>query len=326
MSIGCRAGRISLPMSVFVEFFSLRGAATLASSLPQESMGDVDRALRVGRQKYQAAEALWAAGCLAEALRLSAQGLTVLTDALAGIRPEEEFGAEQLNEMLRRGGMSARRAKVVQKAIDLRRTFTLPSLDDEAPADAPDVLRTWQDAQSLLQRTFEPVLMSSRQRFGVRLLRAVVVLLLLCICAAPLVYLALRKTPDSVIASGTLGAPNDPFIPSRAFDGNESTWWLAPDRAHSAWLEVRPGSPRRVQRIRLLNSVSPPWNDRGTRDYSVEIYSGGRIVRTLTGSFPTTMSQSWVNHDVNIASVERVRFVARTWREKGPALAEIRLE
>jgi hypothetical protein len=311
-------------MSALTEFFMLRGAQELAAKLKPETRTEMDHALRLGRQKMQAAEALWSNGSIAEALRLASQGLALVTDTLAGLDPERDFSFELIREMLAKGGVSKRRIDSVEKAMEQRRTFKLPSLDEEAPADSAEVFRRWVEAEERIHRTLEPTLMSRTQQVGLRTFRFVTAFLVLAVVAAVVVFFATRVPDDEIHASGFFGT-SDMFAGIKAMDNNDNSWWLGPDGV-SAWVEVKLGKARHVRQVRLLNSASPPWNDRGTKDYVLELYGNGRKLRSIPGTFPETTHPRIVTVPINMDGVERVRMVARTWYDKGAALAEIHVD
>lgn len=311
-------------MSALTEFFLLRGARELAASMKPETRTEVEHALRLGRQKLQAAEALWSNGGVAEAMRLAAQSMIVVTDTLAATEPDRSFSFEIVRGMLLRAGLTQRRIDAIEKAYDLRKTYVIPTLDEEADSQAPAVFRQWVQAQERVLRALEPAIMSKAQSVLLRVSRWSVLALVLIGISGAAAYLLTRTPADSINGSGTFGG-YEKFEPMHAMDRNDASWWLAPDST-PGWLDVRLGRARRVSHVRLLNSSSPPWNDRGTKDYTLEIFRAGRLVKSIPGTFATGTHPGWVTHRVDVDGVDRVRFVARTWYNKGVALAEIRVE
>jgi hypothetical protein len=223
--------------------------------------------------------------------------------------------------------LRARLSKAELEAIESaasRAREKLPILDrDVSPAHAElfvDLMRCRYRAD----RAISPGAMTHAELRWTRVLRAAAALVVtgLMLVGA---YLALR-TPTGTFATASDFFQRSPqFAPEMAVDGSASTYWLLPDGA-TGWLEVSTSPSRRVGRVRLLNTVNPPWADRGTHEYQLEIYANGELARTIEGRFEWTDTPQPIDHDVGLDGVERVRFVVRSHHRVGAGLAELTLD
>jgi len=87
--------------------------------------------------------------------------------------------------------------------------------------------------------------------------------------------------------------------------------------------------PRSLKRIKLMNGHNPPYNDRQTQDYSLEIYgSGGKLLKTIDGTFGDfNEAPPVVPVELGVSeTVERIRFVVKTFHKAGASLAEAEVE
>jgi hypothetical protein len=314
-----------------IEYFTLRRALAIEARLGERARAELAAALALGIQRAEAAEALWENGHSAEGLRL---GVAALDATLAvaslyaraiGIAPGAEAGA-LCRAALSARGLSPDAIASIESALADARAASLPLYErDVAPAHTV-LFRRVAEAQHRVARAFRDAARTRRElRFqsGTRIANAV----LLAALATAGIWLATR-TPEGVFAeaSGTW-ADADMFSAQKAIDGRPDTLWIAPDGVE-ATLNVRISPPRRVQRIRLLNGTNPPHHDRGTRDYTLEVYAGGRLVRTIDGTLEhrTVGEPEYVEHEIAVDGVERIRFVARTYYRIGAGLAELQFD
>jgi hypothetical protein len=148
---------------------------------------------------------------------------------------------------------------------------------------------------------------------------------LVAACAIAGLYLGLR-TPTGTFATASDFFQQSPqFAPEMAVDGSAATYWLLPDGA-TGWLEVTTSPPRHVGRVRVLNTTNPPWADRGTNEYRLEVYANGELARTIDGTLEWADTPQPVDHAIDLDGVERVRFVVRSHHRVGAGLAELTLE
>src|SRR5262249_54028078 len=144
-----------------------------------------------------------------------------------------------------------------------------------------------------------------------RFTTVVTALALVTLASGSLYFLLHRGEGVPVTASATF-ENSSLFAPKRIADGRLGTYWLLPNGT-PGWVEVQIVPPRHLSRIRLLNSLNPPYNDRATREYTLEIHSGNGPSRVIEGSFDFSTSPKFVEHPVDIDAVDRIRFVVRSY-------------
>jgi chemotaxis protein histidine kinase CheA len=225
--------------------------------------------------------------------------------------------------LLARGTKKAHVEKV-RAALASAKKAELPTLDADVSAAHADLFQQVLDARHLVDRSFGMVALPPRDLSWTRFSRigTTVVVSLLGVTG---LYFGLR-TPEGVFADASdVWAQSPTFAPETVIDGNDDSYWLLPDGA-GGWVEARISPPADVTRIRVLNTHNPPHNDRATRDYAIEVYSGGEVARTIEGSFEFSANPEFVTHDVGVDHVERIRFVVRSHHNVGGGLAELQWE
>ncbi len=150
-------------------------------------------------------------------------------------------------------------------------------------------------------------------RRGARLLIPISVVLL---------ALFVRKVRKFVhpIASGAFSPKYDARY---AIDGRPDTAWIAPDSTH-AWIDFELMPPRPVKWIRMLDTRNSPNNDREVKEFRIEFWRDGKPVDAVEGSYPGGERPGYIRVAVERPwNVEKVRFVIKTYAERGGGLAEI---
>jgi hypothetical protein len=227
---------------------------------------------------------------------------------------------------LRSRGVSPREIAAIEAALEAARSAPLPGHESEITAAHTTLWRRTTAAQHALGRALGQASRSRlellRKRVG-RISGAV-----LGVAAVITVLVLVLRRPEGVfIEASGIWAGAASYAPELAIDGRDDTLWLAPDGV-AATLDVTISPPRRVQQLRLVNGTSPPLNDRGTRDYRVELFVDGRIARVLEGRLdhPDVGRESTARptvHELGLDRVERIRFVALTHYRIGAGLAEL---
>lgn len=389
-------------MAKVAEYFTLREATSTAARIPEAGRTEIARALALGRQKAEAAEALWSNGHAAEGLRLAVDALRTTLDAAPSyaavvaappppapvasvpaptvkdgadeaedppedVAPSEpglsaaevlapgddalvtQMGAEAererraserppstspistppaartWREVLADRGMSAERIKTIAETEEKSRNVVLPRLDPEISSAHTDLYQALTRARLEADRALAYAAMSPRELTWTKAARiaTVTVLGLVLLVGA---WLALR-TPVAVTAEASdtfAGSPQ--YGAPHILDGQADTEWLLPDRA-SGWVEARLSPPRHVASVTLRNAKNAPHFDRATRAYRLELYSSGRVVRSIDGEFTeASRDPEPVTHDVGLGDIDRVRFVVRSHHNTGGGLAEMTIE
>ncbi len=158
-----------------------------------------------------------------------------------------------------------------------------------------------------------------------RALRITTLVLLGLTLASPLLWRFRPRDEVEHAASGFMADGRSPV--SNAFDQNPATAWQL-ENGQLGWIEARFRSPRALRKVRLLNGINAPWNDRATERYRIELYRGDRIVGTLDGNFAYTATPIVEEKVIpgSTGPVDRVRFVALSFHQAGCGLAEMSWE
>ncbi len=311
-----------------VEFFTLKDALRAAEGVPERTRSALAERLALGRQRADCADILWTNGHTAEGLSLALAALDATVEGASGEGAEGEAAGEPRDawERLREALLSHMDRIELDDLRDVLRRAEgpLPKTDrDVSPAHA-ELFAELVRARTRIDRVLAPRALTKRAIGFSRALRVGAAILVLVGVALALA-LALRR-PSAMFASASAFFEQSPrFAPEMAIDGSATTSWLLPDGA-TGWLEVSLSPPRHVDRVRLLNTTNPPWSDRATRDYRLELYAHGALARTLDGSFEWTDAPSFVDRDVGLDDIDRVRFVVRSFHRVGAGLAELQID
>jgi hypothetical protein len=258
----------------------------------------------------------------AEAESAEAEGAEAKAPKAQEAEAEPDADADWSSVLAARGVSKADLEAI--RSASSRSRAALPVLDrDVSPAHAElfvDLVR----ARHRADRAIAPGAMTHADLRWTRVLRGLAAALVAA-CAIAGLYLGLR-TPTGTFATASDFFQQSPqFAPEMAVDGSAATYWLLPDGA-TGWLEVTTSPPRHVGRVRVLNTTNPPWADRGTNEYRLEVYANGELARTIDGTLEWADTPQPVDHAIDLDGVERVRFVVRSHHRVGAGLAELTLE
>jgi hypothetical protein len=287
------------------EYFSLHETEARQRKLGEARRAELADAAALGLQKRDAAESLLLAGDRVEALGLAREAFGILFELAGAI--DDPIAAHTL----------------VQRARRELEAAPQPRLESEyAPVHATQLARLL-DASALIHRRVAPVVGTTQALGRARASRLGAVAFVVLAVAAGLVWRA-RRPP--VISTEASSVHSDKYGSDAVVDGVEGTEWLLPDGA-TGWLDLKISPPRSVKRVRLLNSHNSPHNDRATNEYALEIYGGGKLVKTIEGTLgPLSPTPKWQAVDVDAAKVERIRFVVKSVSGAGGGLAEVKIE
>jgi hypothetical protein len=98
--------------------------------------------------------------------------------------------------------------------------------------------------------------------------------------------------------------------------------------ATPGWVDVHYAPSRTVTKVNILNSHNIPYWDRATKDFTLELYSGSKLLKSVDGTFPNFDPEPKPQTiDVGrTPGVDRVRVVVKTWHLQGGGLGEISVE
>lgn len=332
------------------EYFTLSDAHALSVRIPASGRSEIASALSLGRQKAEAAEALWSNGHAAEGLRLGVEALRATLEAAPTYaRTVESVPAPQVRneddasdvgvtheakeapvsvpwrEVLEARGVARERVNLIADAEAKATSAALPKFDSEITAAHSDLYQLLSRARLEVDRALAYAAMSPRQLSFEKIARITVLAVLGLVLAFGVWFATRTEVAITATASSTFGnAPQ--FGPPNVLDGQPDTEWLLPDR-ESGWVDANLSPPRHISRVTLRNAKNAPHFDRATRAYRLEFYSHDRVLRTIDGEFSEFSREPVpVTHDVGLDEVDRIRFVVSSHHNLGGGLAEMTIE
>lgn len=216
------------------------------------------------------------------------------------------------------------RVRAIERVVSLARQ-PLPAIDASVSATHAELYKDLYRARADVDRALAPASLTPSQ-VRLKVVQRWTTTALGLVLVAVALYFALR-TPRMVTASASSFFRNDPqFGPDKVFDDDPNTEWLLND-GQTGWIEARISPGRSLTKVRILNGHNRHFNDRGTKEYQLELYdSSGQKVFEHSGEFPFSESPSWVDVPVSAQGVERLRLNVTSFHRVGGALAEIAFE
>lgn len=294
------------PIEDVREFFLLRDAEARSQKLPADLRATLQRDLAVARQKREAAETLWMAGSTAEALGLIGEACTLCI------------------QCVERAGVDVTPKAAGDAAATMRPTLegaTLPALDAEVAGKDSELYFNLVAEFDQLHRALTPATLPKTDLVARRRARALGAVLAFALGVVAVV-LALR-TPKSLKAEAS-AVFSDKFAAAKAVDGRPENEWLLPDHM-PGWVDVTVLPARRLKAIKILNAHNPPYNDRATKDWHIDVFSkSGQVLKSVDGTFAQfSDNPPWITVDLGVDNVARIRFEVRSWHATGGGVAEI---
>jgi hypothetical protein len=144
-------------------------------------------------------------------------------------------------------------------------------------------------------------------------------LALVLACLAPF-FAACERRGVLVTASASF---HGRFPAESVIDGDPDTEWLLPG-GERGWVQLEFQTPQRIDKVRLLNGHNGLWNDRATEKYLLELRAADGPRRSIAGRFERLEPRpEWVEHEIGIEDVERIRLRVISYHGYGGGLAEI---
>lgn len=287
-------------------FFRVESAGR-ADGLDAAARAAFAQDLALATQKREAARQLMLHGARAEALALAAQALSHARAAAARVDP-----AELPSE-------ASAPADALARALEAE---PFPALDEAVRPAHDDLFEDVLYATLGLESELLDATLTPRAAATLRWLRPTLVALLV-VAVSTATFLVLRKRPYVVEASATA---EPALIADHLIDHDDKTEWALPDRT-PGHVDVIMSKPRAVQRLKLLNSKNLPSGERGTREFRVEVYAGGKLEKSVDGAFAAwSREPQWQTIELGVGGVQRIRVVVKTWFGAGGGLTEIVVE
>lgn len=297
------------------ELLLLRAAEQTAKRTPEDQRLAVNERLSIGRQRAQAADVLWTNGHTAEGLRMARDAYLATRGALARLHD----GDDRLEKV---GLREAEREALVKLDADLDEDEALPALDAGITPEHGRRFKALVSGQRSLDAAIGPAAMTPAQVARTRLLR--IGGLVLAVVGIALVVGLLVQSPPGATARASATWSETSGLAEHAIDGDPTTEWTLPNRT-PGWLEITLSPPERLEVVRILNGHNGGYNDRAVRSAVVEIYdANGQVRRRHSHDWPGVQPRpEWVELEVGVDAVERIRVEVRGFHREGASLAEI---
>ncbi|HEX5657900.1 MAG TPA: hypothetical protein VFX59_11930 [Polyangiales bacterium] len=290
---------------------------------PPSSYEGVGTALEALRQKRRAAEVLFQADCPAEALHTTGEALRAI-DTLAGaLATKLAKHAASTEATLRECGVPA---SAVDDFVTLRAVGAIPATDDTIVEQDVQRLHGALRVCRVVESAIADVNRPPRERTRGLIAHGAIGLIFALIAVSQiwLAQLELERYP-SASASATERKLETRYGPQNLVDLHPDTEWLG--EAVPAWVDLKFRSPRAIKAVLVRNGHNPPWNDRATKDFHVELYRRDRLLARASAQFPELELVSLpVAVKVHAERVDRVRLVVDSVHGLGASLAEIEIQ
>jgi hypothetical protein len=326
------AGPRRLPGKLFANLadaFLLRDAEAWARKLPETDRQTLTYQVARARQKLESARLLWAHEQYVEGLRLAEESVVealraaeeargVLTGEAPDLRPSFT-GAPPWADVLTALGANS---DDIQDAIVVMGgpVGHKPTWNGDL---RPENRRYFRSATRVAEGVLEwlaPLTAAPRRIVTSRWLRVGGIAVVVLAFVATFFYV---RGSVSVAASGSF---NDyEFEPRKAIDGNPKTEWLLPSKS-TGWLELS-FRARSIKLVKLLNARNPPFLDRATQDFRVELYRNKQLVHSAKQKFEKLEADpAWLPVPIPAITADAVRIVIDSSHKSGGGLAEVVVE
>jgi hypothetical protein len=301
------------------DYLTMRAEAERARRVPVDEKAALARASSGVREARRAAEVLWSGACPAFAWR-TAKG--AFEEAIEAARTA--VGAEPIDEVTKTLGLSEKIAAKVKRADADCASLAAPAVDAEIVAAHVDAFENVREAILALERALVPFASDDKTMRRLQLRRQIVTALLAIVVLASIVFVIRMQFRTWATASAMYGPKYDPMA---VLDHSPEGEWLLPNGT-PGWIDVHYAPSRTVTRVHILNSHNIPYWDRATKDFTLELYAGNKLLKSVDGTFPNFDPEPTPQTiDVGrTTGVDRLRVVVKTWHLQGGGLAEISVD
>ncbi|HEY0707067.1 MAG TPA: hypothetical protein VGG33_09725 [Polyangia bacterium] len=316
------------PLPWLGDFF-LRDHEAEVRRIPADTRATLARRTDVATQRLQSAHILWASEQTAEALRLGEAALeealqvAELAAALHTRRAPEslaagatDFAARATRALADLGVDAGTRVEVETTGLGGR----LPERNqDLGPADRRRFSAITRTAALLLEAA-RPLAHSPKDVKLRRLGRiATLALATLAVVLGLQRWFAVDER-FTITASGSYDPSK--FGPDKAADRDPKTEWLLPSRA-PGWVDVK-FSRRDLRQVTVRNAQNPPFADRGTRNFRLELYREANLVHSSKHAFTSLDGEpQTLTLPIEGDEVDGLRIVVDEYHKAGGGLSEL---
>lgn len=306
-----------------LEFYTLSQASELAAPVEPKTKKEAEHNLTLSRQRANASAYLWHVGARAEALRLALEAFRETMMTLRRNFTTDEVRLDD-TQLLISMGLRREHAARICKLEGTLGASELPVLERDVDSKHGKLHSDLLFAHRTIDARLTEVAAAPTSRVFLLLTRWAITLGILGMSIALIVWLIRPAHYIEATASSHTNSARR-WGPQHLVDGYLATEWAA-DARPPLVIDLSLHPARDIRAIELVNGHNPPWNDRGTRDFRVETYSGGRRVSASTGRFDAQSTEFEVARVPMLATqITSIRVQILSWHGRGPALAEIRV-
>lgn len=121
-------------------------------------------------------------------------------------------------------------------------------------------------------------------------------------------------------ASSTLGDNRSSEV--NLMDNNPLTAWQLEDNMLGN-VTAQFSKPTEIHEITLINGINAPWNDRATKDFRLELFSGGKVIATFNSSFSFTLNPQPRKIPMHHKGVTMIKLSVLSFYQTGGGIAEM---
>lgn len=301
------------------DYLTMRAESERSARVTTDDKPALARALIEVREARRAAEVLWGGACPAFAWRTSKSAFDAALEAARAAA-----GAEPIDDVVKALGLRARDAAKLRDIVDRLTSIPSPSIDADVGPAHVEAFPVVRDVVVLLERAVVPFASDARTLRFTKIRRQIVTAALVLLAIASLVFFVRMQFRTWATASASVAPKHDA---TNAIDFSPEGEWLLPD-ATAGWIDVHYSPSRTVTHVHLLNAHASIYNDRGTKDFTIELYGHDHLLESLDGTFPEFSSEpKTMTWDVGrTPGVDRLRVVVKSWYFRGGGLAEISVD
>jgi hypothetical protein len=287
------------------EIVTLEDFAARAGTIPSEKRTALGKRDDVLRARRRAADVLWSAGSAAVALSLARDAFVAEVELARSIDGSPALDAET--------------EKLATRAAEAN----IPERDAEVVADHLILFDDIARAHRRIARTIAPYVSDDRRVRHQRVRRWATSFVVALASALFLALVVQAQFRTRAVASAAYDTKHEA---GNVLDANIDSEWQLPN-GQLGWLDMLLSPRRTVHRVRIVNGHNSIYNDRAVKEWTIELYSKGRLVASKDGSFDFTETPGWTTIDFgSVGGVERVHIVVKSFHHGGAAIGEVRVE
>jgi hypothetical protein len=302
------------------DYLTARTFSQRAGAFPPERKAALARDLREAQERLAAARLLWSSGLAASGFRLVVEAWNT---ACAAARTVAALPADRsLIEVLE--ALSVDDASRLAESDQSLAALVLPHVADDVVAAHVAFFPRIANGSRELLRTLEASAATDRDVARLRRRRVASSLSIAVLGALFILVVVLAQFRARATCSAKYSVSHEA---ANVLDAHPDSEWLLPDNA-PGWIDLTLSPARTVSTVRIINAHNSIHNDRATKQFRIEVYRKGDLVKTVDGTFSTlTPTPDWTKFELGRQeNVSRIRVVVNSWHGLGGGFGEIRVD